>query len=262
MNEGQSMRMKVVLAVLSVGLLLAGPGWASEWLAASAPTEAEIERLRAEVDRSPAALAPRWRLLESLHFLSEFTDASEERQAAAVEEAVDLAGDSLSNVDALSFEQPDTEVARLYFWSAIAWGARGQRVGLLTIVREGVAKKMYEYAARAAELDPTVERGGAYRLLSRLHAQLPRVPFISGWVDREQVLPMAERAHLIAPNDPGNQLVLALALIERAPERRDEALALLGQAARAEPRPELRAPDLAIRAEASERLEALTAPTE
>ena len=134
-------------------------------------------------------------------------------------------------------------------------------MGLLTIVREGVANRLFEYARRAVALDPALERGGGYRLLSRLHAEVPHVPFISGWVDRKQVLPDAQRAFSIDPNDPGNRVILAVALIERAPARRAEAIALLGSVIEQPPRPSLLAEDLAIREEARRRLEGLAEPS-
>ena len=134
------------------------------------------------------------------------------------------------------------------------------KVGLLTLVREGLATRMHDCALRAAALEPTIERGGAYRLLSRLNASLPRVPFVSGWVERSQALPLAERAFAIDPDDPGNRLVLAVTLLERAPERRAEATALLESVSAATPRNALRAEDLAIREQARERLADERAP--
>jgi hypothetical protein len=222
------------------------------------------------------ALEARWKALRAAHFLSEFTTASETRRAEAIADATRLSDESLERISRASKERDLVElegseldvwleetgharldVAQLHFWSAIVWGAHGQRVGLLTIVRQGVANRMYDDARLALRLEPTIERGGAHRLLSRLHADLPRVPFISGWVDRDRALPHAEQAFEIAPGDPGNQLILAMAIRDFAPERLDEAEALLEQVVRAEPRPELRAEDLAILEEAKEVLEAL-----
>jgi hypothetical protein len=127
-------------------------------------------------------------------------------------------------------------------------------VGLLTLVREGIATRMHDYALRAVALEPTIERGGAYRLLSRLHGSLPRVPFVSSWVDRSQALPLAEQGLEVDPDDPGNRLVLALTLLELAPERQAEATELLESVSRTTPREALRAEDLAIREQARERL--------
>ena len=136
---------------------------------------------------------------------------------------------------------------------------RAQRVGLLTIVREGVAKQIHDDAERSLALDPTVDRGGALRLLSRLHATLPKVPFVTGWVDRSQAVPLAERAYALDAAHPGNRLILALALLEQAPGRTGDARALLESVAGAEPRQEALAEDLAIREEARERLDELGA---
>jgi hypothetical protein len=216
-------------------------------------TEAAIRAYRPVCSVSPGGLEACWKTLRALHYLVEFTHATEERKDAAAEEASTLAR---SWADSLGSEpKPSRDLGLLSFWSAIAWGARGQRVGLLTIVREGIAGRMRDFARRTLEIDPSLERGGAYRLLSRLHATLPRVPFVSGWVDRDRAVPLAEQALAVDPADPGNELVLALALLEHGPEeRRDEAWQRMERVAELEPRPALLAEDLAIREEARERL--------
>lgn len=224
-------------------------------LAEPAKTEQAIEAY-AQVCRSESpALEPCWKLLRALNFLTEFTSASEARKDRAARQAAELA-DRLDERDLPSEQSVDA--GRLYFWSAIAWGARGKRVGLLTIVREGVAGQIRDFAQRAIEIEPSIERGGAQRLLSRLHAELPRVPFVTGWVERDRALPLAERAHAIDPDDPGNRLILALALLEQGPEeRRGEARELLRSVAGLEPRPSLRVEDLKTREQARERLQEL-----
>jgi hypothetical protein len=116
---------------------------------------------------------------------------------------------------------------------------------------------MHDYAEQSLALDPSVDRGGALRLLSRLHATLPRVPFVSVWVDRDRALPLAERAHALDAAHPGNRLILALALLERAPGRSSEARELLESVANAEARSDFLAEDLAILEQARDELEAL-----
>lgn len=203
----------------------------------------------------PASLVLRWKLLRSLHYVSEFSNAPESRKSEAVVEMVELANRSveLANAERGS----DADRARVYFWSAIAWGARAQRVGLLTLVREGVAGKMRDFAERTVSLDPSVDRGGAMRLLSRLHATLPRVPFLTGWVDRDQVSSWAERAYAIDPRHVGNRMILALAYLESTPERRAEAVEILERIAAEVPDPEHLAEALAIRNTARDRLSEL-----
>jgi tetratricopeptide (TPR) repeat protein len=221
-------------------------------LASADRTEAAIRAYRSAVEAEPGAIEARWKLLRALHYLIDFTNATKARQEEALKEAASFSNAWIAAADEAGETLRDR--AQLYFWSAIVFGARGQRAGLLTLVREGIATRTHEYALRAADLDPTIERGGAYRLLSRLHGSLPRVPLVSGWVDRGQALPLAERAFEIDPDDPGNRLVLAVTLLERAPERRAEAIELLEGVLRTTPRETLRAEDLAIREKARERL--------
>ncbi len=214
--------------------------------------EEAIGHYRAAAEADPASLEARWKLLRALHYAIDFTTLPDDAKEARVGEAVELARSSSEYTDDAQGAPPDR--ARLLFWSSIAWGTRAQRVGLLTIVREGVAKRMYENAQQSLDLDPSVDRGGPLRLLSRLHSTLPRVPFVSGWVDRSQALPLAERAYALDPGHPGNRLILALTLLERESSRSGEARDLLESVASAEPEPGHLAEDLRIRERARERL--------
>ena len=214
--------------------------------------EIAIDEYRSTLSESPQSLEARWKLLRALQYAVDFTSVSEEKQNAYVDEAVSAA----QTQDEVSQNTAGTEAdqARVLFWSSIAWGMRAQRVGLLTIVRQGVATRMQQDAEQSLKLDPSVDEGGALRLLSRLNATLPKVPFVSGWVDRKKVLPLAERAYQLDPEHPGNQLILALALIDRAPSRRPEAEKLLQEVADLTPRPEFYVEDLQIRQQARDSL--------
>ena len=64
----------------------------------------------------------------------------------------------------------------------------------------------------------------------------------------------AERAYALDAAHPGNRTILALALLDRAPERSDEARELLEDVASLTPRPDYRAEDLRIRAQVREKL--------
>jgi hypothetical protein len=147
------------------------------------------------------------------------------------------------------------DAASLYFWSAVNLGAWARQAGLFEAVRAGVANRLREQTERSIALDPGVEQGGAIRLLSRLHSELPRVPLLSGWVDHAQAVPLAERAVAQYPGHPGNPYLLGLALLAHAPERRSEALELISRTAAIEPRPDHLLEDLAIKTAAREKLE-------
>ena len=72
--------------------------------------------------------------------------------------------------------------------------------------------------------------------------------------DRERALPHAEAALAIDPAHPGNRLLMARTLLDVAPERRGEALAILEALDGVEPRPGERVEDLSILRNARERL--------
>jgi len=225
-------------------------------------------------DEQPDALAPRWKLVRALHFAADFTTASSDeartyldratRTADASlewigrresEAAIDAGASQAERLRAAFSAEALPDVVATYFWSAIAWGSWTRTRGTLAAVRQGVAGRLHHYAELVIALDPSFEEGGALRLLARLHATLPRVPLLSGWVDREQALPLMERALALAPTHPGNQLLMALTLRELAPARGNEANRLLESAASSTLRPGYAAEDAAIRKEAREQLE-------
>jgi hypothetical protein len=256
------------LAVCAAALLLATPMEATDidqgdrlWARRAESVRAaraQPDRIEGAIERYRKALRggsspeAQWKLLRALHYLIEFTDADEARKDSALKEALNLARPEVGSP--LESDMDAATRSRLYFWSAIIWGTRAGRVGLLTTVREGVAGRMYDLAKRSASLDPGVDRGGPLRLLSRLHADLPRVPFISGWVNRSKALPYAEQAVRLDPEHPGNRLVLALVLLEQVPDRRSEAVMLLQSVAGREPEPGMFVEELTIRREARKRL--------
>jgi hypothetical protein len=70
-------------------------------------------------------------------------------------------------------------------------------------------------------------------------------------------VPLAERAAADYPEHPGNAYLLGLALLAHAPERRDEAIALIEATAALAPRPKQLLEDLATHADARKELAAL-----
>jgi tetratricopeptide (TPR) repeat protein len=241
-----------------------------------APILEAVNSYESVLAASPGSLEARWKLLCALHFRGDLAAQDEEEKRASFERAREVSEEGLELLaeragSGIRLEEMDPEaipdlieatdmspsdVARLYFWSAINWGAWSRTVGLLSAVRQGVANRLHRYTVITIILEPEYDEGGAFRLLGRLHAELPRVPFVSGWVDREQALPLIERAYALAPTNPGNRLLLALTLLDLAPERRGEALALLDQVQRLTPRSSMRIEDLSMRKEARERLAA------
>lgn len=242
----------------------------------SGPIREAVGSYESALSARPEGLEARWKLLRALHFAGDFAAPDEEElrrifdHAREVsEQGLDLLAERLGSRVRLEEMEPEEilgrltaadvsprEVARLYFWSSINWGAWSRSVGLLSAVRQGVANRIHRYTLITIALEPDYDEGGAFRLLGRLHAELPRVPFVSGWVDRDQSIPLLERAYAMAPDNPGNRLLLAITLLDLAPERHREALDLLKQVEGLTPRPSMRIEDLAMRREARERLAA------
>ena len=230
------------------------------------------------LQHSPDGFDRRWRLLRALHFAGDFAASGDndarrrfDRARQVSEAGMSMLASAVPSPDALSPEAwakalekeagvPRIDLARFFFWSAINWGAWSRSEGLLATVRQGVANRLERYARVAIALEPRYEAGGAYRLLGRLHGALPRVPFVSGWVDRERALPLLDRAFAVDPGHPGNQLLMALTLLDLAPARRSEALDLLDRVGASELRSDMRVEHAAIRREARERRAAEAAP--
>ena len=221
----------------------------------------------------PTNLAVRWKTMASLYFAGDFTASSEEiahdfyergralgeTGIAQVRERLELS-QKLSELTAEEIRaavpsELTHDVGQLYFWAAIDWGAWARTEGFLKIVTEGVAGKLRGYAKVSLALDPGIYRGGNQRLLAHMHANLPRVPFVSGWVDREKAVGFADQAIAVKADDVGNRAILGLVLLDAAPGRRSEGLAILEEVLVSQPRAELVVEDQATLEMARERLD-------
>ena len=240
--------------------------------ARKAPIARAIESYEAALAADPESTAARWKLVRALWFAADYADAAPETERRHLDRATresDLALDALAARLGLSgtldsFEPallaariPPAEledVAGTFFWSAVAWGAWSQRHGRVEAVRAGVAARLYQAAGAVIALDPAFEEGGAHRMLARIHVEVPRIPFVSAFVDPERAVPAAERALEIGPDHLGNRYLLALTILDVAPERRDEALSLLRAVALSEPRSDQLVEDRATRNAARDRL--------
>jgi tetratricopeptide (TPR) repeat protein len=236
---------------------------------------AAIAAYQAAIAEAPESLEAHWKLLRALWYSAHFATHPRESERRTYEQALE-AGERAFVVLAAQVGGPEVlaraeaedlrartpaalrrDAAELYFWYAVNLGAWSRIAGLLQAVRSGVANRLHGAVLRSIALDPDVEQGGAIRLLSRLHSELPRVPLVSGWVDPARAVPLAERAAAEYPEHPGNAYLLGLALLAHAPERRDEAVGLIEATAALEPRPEQLIEDLATRQAAREEIEKL-----
>lgn len=239
--------------------------------AAPGPIAEAIAGYEDAVAADPGDLEARWKILRALYFQGEHVvrgdDARQEvfdRGRQAGEAALDRLAASVGGREALDELAPAARAARLarvpeaaaiHFWAAVHWGLWGDAFGRLAAARQGVAGKIRDYAETALALDETYETGGPHRVLGRLHALAPRIPFFTGWIDRDRAIAELERALELAPTDPLNRLYLAEALLEHAPERSAEALDHLRALVRRPPDPSRLIEDAAAREAARELLE-------
>jgi hypothetical protein len=245
----------------------------SESVADPAPIRAAVRAYAAALEEEPGDLETRWKLLRALHFEGEFATLEPAARRSLFDRARKLSDEGLwqlqSRIGEVLHELPPrrlrasveaagldaSEVARVYYWAAANWGSWSKEVGLLEAVRSGVANRLRVYLELVVVLEPEYEAGGAHRFLGALHARLPSVPLISGWVDREQAVPQLETALAIAPAEPSNRLLLGLTLLELEPAQRNRGLRVLAEVAETELRPERRVEDAVVIREAMRRLE-------
>jgi tetratricopeptide (TPR) repeat protein len=243
------------------------------------PIGSAVRAYQAALAREPERFEARWKLLRALYFEGDFATADPAAKKALFERATALAEESLALFEARVgeglAELPEaalrakveaaglspSDAAALHFWSAVAWGVWSQSHGLLDAVRKGVARRIYDEASVAHRLDPDLELGGPLRLLARLHAKLPHVPFVSGFVDRSLAEPLAAEAVQRWPTHPGNRYLLALTWLDLAPDRRSDALRLLREVAAWSPRASQRVEDAAVASAARERLAQESGPS-
>jgi len=206
------------------------------------PATAAVAAYRAVVAANPDRIDAHWKLLRALFFEAQYTGHSREERKELSAQTRDQAEKSIARItkahggkklwkkgtraQLAAHCNPD-DAAQLYFWSAIAWAQWGRARGAASAIGSGLAKRLLDYAERVVELDPDCEYGGGQRLLSSLHARLPRVPFITGFIRRDKALPLAEQALAIDSDYPGNRYLYATTLLKLSPERREQALAML-----------------------------------
>ncbi|HEY0782345.1 MAG TPA: hypothetical protein VGE98_07825 [Thermoanaerobaculia bacterium] len=219
--------------------------------AAAGPIDETIAACEQVVRREPDLLAADVRLLRALHFKGEYVAASRDDTQkvfghgrdlaeAALDRLAARAGgraalDKLSPQEAAKALKGQPEAAGLYLWAAVHWGLWGDAFGKLAAARQGAGDHIRRYSEIVIALDESFESAGGHRVLGRLHTLAPKVPFVTGWVDRGKAVSELRRAMALAPDFPTNQLFLADALLQFQPEKSGEARELLRRLAARQP---------------------------
>jgi tetratricopeptide (TPR) repeat protein len=245
---------------------------ASNGEAAPGPISEAIDAYRQALDLRPEDLGLRVKLLHALFFRGEYVPADNDARRRVFEEGRQLfetGRDQLSSELGVSLRElePDEAAERLegvahaddlIFWGGVHWGLWGEYFGRFAAVRQGVAGKIRALGETARRLDESMHGAGPLRILGRLHAIAPKVPFFTGWIDRRLGVEYLERAVEIAPEDPLNRFFLAEGLLDHAPSRSDEAVEILCRLRGEEPREGFEVEDSQALARARQRLVGLS----
>lgn len=243
--------------------------------AAPGPIAEAVEAYEAALAHDGESLALHWKLLRALFFQGDYATPDPEMRRSIFERgcevfasAMSLLGRRVGVVD-LEERSPEEvaevlrevpEAGRIYFWGSIHWGLWGQTNGAMAALRQGVARRVRDYAELARTLDPDYEDGGGHRLLGRLHSEAPKVPLFTGWVSRKVAVEALEEAWKLAPEDNFNRLYLAEALLDFRPKRRPQAVELLNQVLSTPPRPDRLVEEERARLAARSLLDSLAGP--
>jgi len=232
--------------------------------AAVAPISEAVDAYEEALRRQPENLEVMWKLLRALYFRGEFTtddpDAKQEifdRGRQVSEASLDRLAARVGGREKLDEMTPEElceafrevpEAVPIYYWGGVHWGLWGEVFGKIAAARQGVGQRIRDDSLVVIGLaPPEYEDAGGYRLLGRLHTVAPKIPFFTGWIDRETAIRELRRAVEIGPDEPYNAFYLADALLQYQKNRKHEAIKLLRELSALEPRPRKLVEDSNIR---------------
>src|SRR3954453_3478744 len=219
------------------------------------PINEAIAGYERAVKEQPDRLEGTWKLLRALLYKGDFTtDSNDAKQKvfARGKEGAEAGIDRLAKRTSGSREKPDApapgqaakavaavpEAKPLFLWSAVHWGLWGDVFGRLAAARQGVGDRVKRYSETLVALDERYEDAAGHRILGRLHTLAPKVPFVTGWVDRGKAVSELRRAVALGPDNFDNHVFLAEALLEYQPAKAAEARDVLRRLIARPPTPE------------------------
>ena len=219
------------------------------------PIDEAVAAYERAVKEQPDRLEGAWKLLRALHYKGDFaTQAKEGKQQAfahgkeVAEAGIDRLArkvggreklDAMTPAQAAKAVSAIPEAKPLFLWSAVHWGLWGDVFGRLAAARQGVGDRVRRYSEILIALDERYEDAAGHRILGRLHTLAPKVPFVTGWVDRDKAVAELRRAVALGPDNLDNHLFLAEALLEYQPAKAAEARDVLRRLLTRKPVPEL-----------------------
>ncbi len=242
--------------------------------ASSGPINSAIAGYDAAASRDPELVEARWKLMRALYFKGNYTGLDEDSRKAVFEKAK-RAGDEAVQILAASLERrglkgileygPDalagslkdrSDAAPTYYWAAACWGQWALTQGKIEAARKGAADKIRDYGLTVIGIDSEFEDGGGYRVVGRLNDQAPWIPFITGWVSRDDALKYLRLANKVNSHNFANRHFLAEALHRGDAKDQAEAVALEEGVVADAPSPQRLVEDLSVQGLALQNLEA------
>ena len=241
-------------------------------VASPAEISAALEAYAAAMAKNREDVDSRWKYLRATYFKAEYTGLDDVKKAALYDRAKPVAEEAIAilrkraglkiNRSAQTLEPQelgaalagDEQAGETFFWTAVNWGQWGLAHGKWAAARAGVASKIRDDSRTTIAIDPKLEDAGGYRVLGRLHSVSPKIPFVTGWIDRDEAVQDLRKAVSIAPRNLINLFFLAEALQEWT-DQKGEAVEILKQVIAATPHPDHLVEDLKIQADSRRDLE-------
>ncbi len=206
-----------------------------------------INQAIADYDKAtadPHFVEARWKLMRALYFKGVYTGLDDDSRKAVFEKARRIADDAITVLDSSVEDRgikgiveygPDflagnlknrTDAAPTFYWASTCYGQWALSVGTIEAARKGVADKIRDWGATVVGIDREFEEGGGYRILGRLNDQAPWIPFVTGWVSRDDAVKYLRLAVSINGKNFANRHFLAEALHRGDEKQQAEAIAL------------------------------------
>jgi hypothetical protein len=193
----------------------------------------------------PHYVEARWKLMRALYFKGAYTGQDDDSRKAIFEKAKKVGDDAIAILESSLEERgikglieygPEllagnlkdrSDAAPTYYWVAATTGQWALSVGAIEAARKGAADKIRDCGLTVIGIDPQFEEGGGYRIVGRLNDQAPWIPFVTGWVSREDALKYLRLANQVSKRNFANRVFLAEALHKGDAKEQAEAVTIL-----------------------------------
>jgi hypothetical protein len=222
----------------------------------------------------PHYVEARWKLMRALYFKGVYTGLDDDARKAVFEKARRVGDDAIAILNSSLEERgikgiveygPDflagnlknrPDSAPTFYWASTCYGQWALSVGAVESARKGVADKIRDWGATVVGIDPEFEDGGGYRILGRLNDQAPWIPFVTGWVSREDAIKYLRLAMGINARNFANRHFLAETLHRGDEKQQAEAVSLEEGIVADSPSPQRLVEDLTLQESARQNLAA------